>query len=56
MIRRRLLIFSTGAILDEASEAVKLLEKKVGGVEQYSFPTVKPLDVEVIEKCANHLK
>ena len=50
--KKKIAIFSTGAILDEASEAVKLLEKKVGGVEQYSFPTVKPLDVEVIEKCA----
>ena len=39
--KKKIAIFSTGAILDEASEAVKLLEKKVGGVEQYSFPTVK---------------
>ena len=30
--KKKIAIFSTGAILDEASEAVKLLEKKVGAV------------------------
>ena len=45
-------LFSTGAILDETSEACEILEQAGVGVEQYSFHTVKPLDKEVILKCA----
>lgn len=46
-------IFSTGAILEETSLACDMLEKAGVGVEQYSFPTVKPIDKEVIKNCAN---
>lgn len=46
-------IFSTGAILEETSLACDMLEKAGVGVEQYSFPTVKPIDKEVIKDCAN---
>lgn len=45
-------IFSTGAILNEATEASKELIKQGYEIVQYSFPTVKPIDREVIEKCS----
>ena len=44
-------LFSTGAILDEVCEARAELEEKGIGVIQYSFPTVKPIDCEVIMGC-----
>ena len=46
-------MFSTGAILEEVSKASKILESIGIGVEQYSFPTVKPIDNNVIKECAN---
>lgn len=49
-------IFSTGAILDVACEVREELEKQGMGVVQYSFPTVKPLDTEVIKKCMKEYK
>lgn len=51
--RERVALFSTGAILDETTEAARLLELKGIGVEQFSFPTVKPIDKQVILDCAN---
>lgn len=45
-------VFSTGAILDEVTEACNCLEKKGFSVIQYSFPTVKPIDRQVIGECA----
>ncbi len=49
---KKVALFSTGAILDEATEAAKLLEEQGIGVEEYSFHTVKPIDRKVIAKCA----
>lgn len=49
---KKIALFSTGAILEEATRAVKLLEEAGIGVEQYSFHTVKPIDKDVIEACA----
>lgn len=46
-------IFSTGAILEETSLACDKLEELGIAVEQYSFPTVKPIDKKVIEDCAS---
>lgn len=46
-------IFSTGAILEETSKACDMLEEAGIAVEQYSFPTVKPIDKEVIADCAS---
>ena len=46
-------IFSTGAILEETSKACDMLEENGIAVEQYSFPTVKPIDKAVIEDCAS---
>lgn len=49
---KKLVIFSTGAILDEVTEACNSLQEKRFSVLQYSFPTVKPIDRRVIEVCA----
>lgn len=49
----KIAVFSTGAILDEVTDAVAELERKGISVEQYSFPTVKPLDQRVILDCSN---
>ena len=50
---KKVALFSTGAILEEVSKASKILESIGIGVEQYSFPTVKPIDNNVIKECAN---
>lgn len=50
---KKVAVFSTGAILEETTLACNMLEKDGIAVEQYSFPTVKPIDKEVIEDCAN---
>lgn len=50
--RRKVAVFSTGAILDEVCDACTILEEKGIGVLQYSFPTVKPIDRETIRECA----
>lgn len=50
--RGNVAVFSTGAILDEVCDACAILEEQGIGVLQYSFPTVKPIDQEVIRKCA----
>lgn len=51
---KKIALFSTGAILEEAVEAAQMLEDEGIGVEQYSFHTVKPIDKEGIEKCAKN--
>lgn len=45
----RVAIFSTGAIFEEVKEARELLEIKGIHPAIYTFPTVKPIDKEVIE-------
>lgn len=50
---KKVAIFSTGAILEETSLACDMLEEIGIAVEQYSFPTVKPIDEEVIKDCAD---
>lgn len=49
---KKVVIFSTGAIFEEVQEAYDILISK--GIEPavYTFPTVKPLDVEVIRECS----
>lgn len=49
---KKVALFSTGAILDEATDAAKMLEESGIGVEEYSFHTVKPIDKDVIIDCA----
>ncbi len=48
----KIAIFSTGAILEETSKACDILEEQGIAAEQYSFPTVKPIDKGVISDCA----
>lgn len=45
-------IFSTGAIFDEVTDAVEMLKQKNINPIVYTFPTVKPIDNEVISSCA----
>ena len=45
-------IFSTGAIFEEIEEARELLEKAGVNPTIYTFPTVKPIDTEVIKEIA----
>lgn len=51
-MKRKVAVFSTGAILEETAKACDMLEEQGIAVEQYSFPTVKPIDREVINDCA----
>ncbi len=46
-------VFSTGAIFDEVDEACKTLEQQGIDPTVYTFPTVKPIDKDVILKCAS---
>ncbi|MBR4289527.1 MAG: transketolase [Oscillospiraceae bacterium] len=46
-------IFSTGAILEEVQNAYDLLCQQGLHPVVYTFPTVKPIDKDVITRCAN---
>ncbi len=48
----KIAIFSTGAIIEEAFEASKILTNFELNPALFTFPTVKPIDKETIEKCA----
>ena len=48
----RVAIFSTGGIFDEAAEACTLLRHQGINPSLYTFPTLKPIDREVILHCA----
>lgn len=48
----RVAIFSTGAIFDEVHEACERLKQEGINPTVYTFPTVKPIDREVIKECA----
>ena len=49
----RVVLFSTGAIIEEVQEACDILEKSGVTPALYTFPTVKPIDLAVIRECAN---
>ena len=49
-------IFSTGSILGEVCKAVKKLEDEGLSIAQYSFPTIKPIDKDIILKKAKECK
>ena len=57
-IRRgqRVALFSTGAIIDEVAGAEKILGQHGIFPEVWTFPTVKPIDRETIEKCAREFE
>lgn len=48
-------IFSTGAIFEEVTAAKEKLNAKGINPTIYTFPTVKPIDKETIEKVANEV-
>lgn len=48
-------IFSTGAIFDEVYGACELLKEKGIYPALYTFPTVKPIDKDTINKVANEV-
>lgn len=53
---KRVAIFSTGAIFEEIQGAYDILAEQ--GIEPavYTFPTVKPIDREVIEECSREFE
>jgi transketolase len=52
----KVVMFSTGAIFDEAMEACEILKKHGINPALYTFPTVKPIDRAAIEECAEQYK
>lgn len=46
-------LFSTGAIFEEVTAAYEMLKEKGYNPAIYTFPTVKPIDKETIEKVAS---
>ena len=53
---KRIAIFSTGAIFEEISGAEELLAQHGIYPAAWTFPTVKPIDRETIEKCAREFE
>ena len=49
-------IFSTGAITKEAVEAVNQMKKQGKNIALYTFPTIKPIDENLIRECAKKYK
>lgn len=49
----RVAIFSTGAIFEEIRRTEEILNEQGITPAIYTFPTVKPIDRDVIDKCAN---
>lgn len=49
---KKIAIFSTGAIFEEVNAAYNVLVEKGYDPAVYTFPTVKPIDTEVIKECA----
>ena len=53
---KNIAIFSTGAIFDEIIDAYEVLLQKGLNPIVYTFPTIKPIDKEVIIDCAKNCK
>lgn len=49
----KIAIFSTGAIFEEIEQAYNWLLNERYSPAVYTFPTVKPIDKDVIQKCAS---
>lgn len=47
-----IVMFSAGAIFEEVNEAYEILREKGYSPAIYTFPTVKPIDKEVINECS----
>ena len=53
---KKIAIFSTGAIFEEVNAAYQDLIVKGYDPAVYTFPTVKPIDCDVIESCAKEFE
>lgn len=53
---KKIAIFSTGAIFEEVNAAYQVLIDKGYDPAVYTFPTVKPIDKDVIEECAREFE
>lgn len=51
---KNIAVFSTGAIFEEVQAASEALSKKGLDHAIYTFPTVKPIDAELIKECAKN--
>lgn len=49
---KKFIIFATGAITAQAKRAADLLAERGVSIGVYSFPTIKPLDINFIKRCA----
>lgn len=52
----KIAVFSTGAIFEEVQIAYDILAGKGYAPAVYTFPTVKPVDTEVIRQCAEEFE
>lgn len=52
----KIAIFSTGGIFDEVIEAREILVNKGINPAIYTFPTIKPIDTEIICECAKQFE
>lgn len=48
----KIVIFSTGAIFEEVNDALPILTKAGLNPAVYTFPTVKPLDNDIVRRCS----
>lgn len=53
---KKIAIFSTGAIFEEVNVACQALIEKGYDPAVYTFPTVKPIDKDVVEECAREFE
>ena len=51
----KIAIFSSGAILDDTYDACEKLNEDGIAIVQYSFPTIKPIDEDVIRKLSGEV-
>lgn len=51
---KQVAVFSTGAIFEEVTDALEILEKHGINPAVFTFPTIKPIDKQVIEECAEN--
>lgn len=49
----KIAVFSTGAIFEEVQSACDILIEKGYNPAVYTFPTVKPIDIDTVKACAN---
>lgn len=53
---KEFVIFATGSIVGEAKKASEKLKQRGRSIAVYSFPTIKPLDIEFIQYCAKQFR